>query len=161
VSPPPERELSRRGTILVGLGVAVVGAIIIGVAVLAPAAQFQSPRWVVGSIGGAFLFMGGWIAGLSLAGYDPKNGDAALPSPAVQLAVLLPAMLCFAAPFHWIAFWPGERAFRSSFSIPFLSWSGAASAWIGRVMFGAGAILIDVLTVALVVSLIRKARAGR
>jgi hypothetical protein len=144
-----------------GLGVAAVGAIVIGVAVRAPATQFQSPRWVVGSVGGAFLFLGGWIAGLSLAGYDPAKGDAALPSPAVQLAVLLPAMLFFAAPFHWIAFWPGERAFQSSLSIPFVSWSGAANAWMGRVVFGAGAILIDALIVALVVRLVRKARAGR
>ena len=38
----------------------------------------------------------------------------------------------------WVAFGPGERAF--AVSLPFLG-SGPASPWIGRAVFGVGAVL--------------------
>jgi len=146
--------------VLVGLVAAAVGVAVLVVAVRAEPGKFETPRWVVASMGGAFLLFGGWTAAVFGAGYDPDKPDAKLPSPAVQLAVLLPALACFAAPFHWIAFWPGPRRFETSVSLPFASAHGTSHGWTGRAMFGAGALLIDVMIVALVVTLLRKMRLG-
>lgn len=143
-----------------GLAVGIVGFVIVGVALFAGEQGFHAPRWVVACVGGAFLFFGGWIAAIYATGFDPARPDETLPPPLVQLAVLLPGLLCFAAPFHWIAFWPGPRQFSTSFSLPFLSVRGSSSGLSGRIAFGAGAVLIDALVVASAVRLLRRARAS-
>jgi hypothetical protein len=153
-----EREMSRGGAVALGAVVALVGIAIIAVGLFAPAGKFEAPRWVVMSAGGAFFLFGGWTAVLYAAGFDPKNPDATMPPPLVQLAVFLPAFLCLAAPFHWVAFGPGPRAFSTSVSLPFTSASRVSHGWTGRAAFGAGAILMDVMVVALVVSVVNKSR---
>ena len=143
---------------LIGLLVAGVGLAIVLVAFLAPANRFEAPRWVVGCCGGAFLFFGGYLAAIMAGGYDPLRARETLPPPLVQLAWFVPGFLCFAAPFHWIAFWPGPRKFSSTFSIPFVSVHGPASGLGGRIAFGFGALLIDALLAATVIRLLREAR---
>jgi hypothetical protein len=49
-------------------------------------------------------------------------------------------IVCFALTFDWVAFGPGERQFSGFGFIP--------SEWIGRAVFGAFAILLDVLAIA-------------
>jgi len=150
--------MSRRGAILMGVLVVAVGVTIVAVAVLAPDGRFGlTPRWVVASIGGAFLFFGGWMVAIYALGFDPKRPDETLPSPGVQLAAFLPGMILFVAPFHWVAFWPGPRTFSTSFSLPFLSASGPSSGLGGRVVFGAGAVLVDLMIVGIAVKLGRRA----
>src|SRR6516164_2862322 len=116
-----DRPLSRKASILVGIACAAVGIAIILVSLFANSRGFQAPRWVVASAGGAFLFLGGWLAALYATGYDPQRPEQTLPSPAVQLAVFVPGMLFLAAPFHWVAFGPGPRQFSTTVSIPFLA----------------------------------------
>jgi hypothetical protein len=48
---------------------------------------------------------------------------------------------------NWIAFGPGERGFGGGLALPFVSVSGPASEWTGRVAFGIGAVLVDVFLV--------------
>lgn len=154
-----EREMSRRGAILLGVVVTAVGAIIVAVSVLAPDGQFgATPRWVVACVGGAFLFFGGWTAAIYALGFDPKRPDDTLPSPGVQLAVFIPGMLLFVAPFHWVAFWPGPRVFSTSLSFSALSAHGTSggNGWTGRVVFGAGAVLVDLFIVWIAVHLGRR-----
>src|SRR5215470_3932288 len=100
---------------LIGLLVAGVGLAILAAA-FASNRRFEAPRWVVGGLGGAFLFFGGYLAAIMAGGYDPLRPKETLPPPLVQLAWFVPGFLCFAAPFHWIAFWPGPRRFSSSVS---------------------------------------------
>ena len=150
-----EKQVSRGAAVLVGLGVAAFGLVVVVVALTRDPEKLQTPRWVVASMGGAFLVFGGWTAAVYRSGYDPGKPDAKLPPPALQLAVLVPGLILFAAPFHWIAFWPGPRTFQSSFSLPFLSGSGTSHGWTGRAMFGAGAILIDLMILSLTVTLVR------
>jgi hypothetical protein len=151
-----ERSLSPRASIRVGVLIAAIGIAIVAASVLAPAEKFQTPRWVIACVGGAFLFFGGWTAAIYAMGFDPARPEETLPSPALQLAVFIPGMLLFAAPFHWVAFGAGPRQFSSSLSIPFLTIRGASGAGTGRAIFGAFSILIDVFLVALIVKLVRQ-----
>jgi hypothetical protein len=151
-----EKPLAKNGSIFVGLALALAGVAIVLVSVYAESEKFHAPRWVVGSVGGAFLFFGAWTAALYALGYDPQRPNETLPSPAVQLAVFIPGILLFAAPFHWIAFGPGPRQFSMTFSIPFLSARHPGGSVVGRILFGFGAILVDVLLVATVVRLVRQ-----
>ena len=150
-----EKPVSGTGAILVGAVVALAGVVLVGAAAFASAEKFEAPRWVVASVGGAFLIFGGWTAVIYSLGYDPKQPQDTLPSPLVQLLVLVPGMILFAAPFHWIAFGPGPRQFAASFSIPFLSVRRGGSELPGRIAFGIGALLVDAILVAAVVRLLR------
>jgi hypothetical protein len=151
-----ERTLSPRASILLGVLVAAAGIGIVAASVLAPAEKFQAPRWVIACVGGAFVFFGGWTAAIYALGFDPKRPDETLPPQPVQLAVLIPGILLFAAPFHWVAFGAGLRQFSSSLSVPFLTIRGASGAWTGRAIFGLFSILIDAVLVASVVKLVRR-----
>jgi hypothetical protein len=153
---PREKEIGRSGAIALGVVVALTGVAVVGAAFLAKPEGFHSPRWVVACAGAAFLFFGGWTVALYASGYDPNRPRETLPSARIQLAVLVPALLFFAAPFHWVAFGPGPRAFSSSFSLPFLSVGGRAAELPGRVMFGIGSLLIDAILAAAVIRLVRE-----
>ncbi|MEO8189879.1 MAG: hypothetical protein ABI682_06020 [Acidobacteriota bacterium] len=155
---PVEKEMSRNAAVALGVVVALTGITILIVAFTARAEGFHAPRWVVGCAGAAFLFFGAWTAALYATGYDPKRPKEKMPSPAVQFAVLIPALIFFAAPFHWIAFGPGAREFSGSTSIPFLTIRHGIPGLGGRIMFGFGALVIDAILVAAVVGLVRAER---
>ena len=152
-----EREISPRGAILLGLLVAAVGIAIIAAAAWAPQKDVHAPRWVAASAGGAFMLFGSWTAVVYALGYDPKRSAETLPPPLVQLAFFVPGIALLALPFHWVAFAPGPRAFSGSFSLPFLSISRRAGELSGRIAFGAGAVLMDLMIVAVAVRLLRRA----
>jgi hypothetical protein len=59
--------------------------------------------------------------------------------------------------FNWIAFGPGERRFSGGVALPlFRVSSSRIGEWTGRLVFGAGAILIDLFFVWAVVRGIRQ-----
>jgi len=151
------RAMSPRAAIGTGALVAAVGIAILALSVWAPGDKFQAPRWVVAAIGGAFVFFGGWTAIVYAMGYDPKRGDETLPPPLVQLAFFAPGLTLFAVPFHWVAFGPGPRAFSGGVSLPFVTISRGTGELSGRIWFGIGAILIDLLIVGVSIKLIRRA----
>ncbi|HEY6928253.1 MAG TPA: hypothetical protein VJA66_01130 [Thermoanaerobaculia bacterium] len=156
-----DRPLSRKASILVGIICAGAGIAIVLVSIFADSKGFRAPRWVVASAGGAFLFFGGWTAALYAMGYDPRRSEETLPSPAVQLAVLIPGLALFAAPFHWVAFGPGPRQFSTSWSLPPFTVGGSSGSTTGRIAFGVGALVVDALLVASVVRLVRQMLRGR
>lgn len=153
-----EKPSSRRSAILIGTIVALTGVAIVGAAIWGSAEKFHAPRWVVGACGGAFLFFGGWTAAAYALGYDPARPEETLPSPGVQLMALVPGMLLFAAPFHWIAFGPGPREFSTTLSAPFVSARTGSSGLSGRIAFGRGVVVIDAILVAAVIRLVRAGR---
>lgn len=155
-----EKEIGRSGAIALGVALALTGLAIVAVAFLGKGEGFHAPRWVVACAGAAFLFFGGWTAALYATGYDPRRPTETLPGPGIQLVVLVPGLLFFAAPFHWIAFGRGARAFSSTLSLPFFAARGTASDTSGRVMFAIGCLLIDAIIVAVVLRLARE-MAGR
>lgn len=153
--PLQNTRTSRAASVLVGAVVALAGAGILALAVFGTPERFSSPRWVVACAGSAFLVFGGWTAALYARGYDASRPDDNLPSARIQLMVLIPGLLLFAAPFHWIAFGPGPREFSSMVSIPFVSVRQGSAVSTGRILFGAGALLIDAILVAAAIRLLR------
>ena len=86
------------------------------------------PRWVGAAAGLVFV-----LAGVAIA----------MPARASRLKDLVGATLVtlFASIGAWVAFGPGERAFTSSVSGGGVSASGGGNEWVGRIVFGFGAIL--------------------
>jgi len=152
-----EREMSPRGAIVFGVLMAVVGIGIIAAGAWAPQKDVHAPRWVIEATGGAFLFFGSWTAVVYALGFDPKRSAETLPPPLVQLAFFVPGIVFLALPFHWVAFGPGPRAFSGSFSLPFLWISRRSGELSGRVAFGIGAVVMDLIVVAITVTLLRRA----
>jgi hypothetical protein len=150
------RSLSRNASILVGVACAVAGIAIVLASVFADSKGFHAPRWVVASAGGAFVFFGGWTAALYAMGYDPQRSEQTLPPAAIQLVVLIPGLVLFAAPFHWVAFGPGPRQFSTSFGLPFFAVHQTGGSAGGRIAFGLAALLVDALLVACVARLVRQ-----
>ncbi len=142
----------------VGAVVALTGIAIVAVSIFGSAEKFHAPRWVIAACGGAFLLLGGWTAAMYARGYDESRPEAALPSPWVQLAVLVPSLILLAAPFHWVAFGPGPRQFSGGLSIPFLSIRTGSSDTLGRIWFGIFAVLFDVILVFATIRLVARIR---
>jgi len=155
----------RTGPILVG-GAAVACVILLAlarflgaretrVAPSAGTAQRGQP-----ALGGAAAALGLMVAGAGTYGAihaEPFNADSLMAVPAGSMFVLAGGLLglppdsrwrdllatllvtCFALTFDWVAFGPGERRFTG-----FLS-----NEWVGRTLFGAFAVLLDVLAIAM------------
>ena len=154
---PDGREMSRRAAIVLGALVAAVGLGVLALAFWGSGEKFHAPRWVIAACGGAFVFFGGWTAVVYALGYDPRRSEETLPPPLVQLAFFAPGLAMFALPFHWVAFGPGPRAFSGSFSLPFVTVSQRSGEMSGRILFGIGAVLIDLMILGICVKLIRRA----
>ena len=154
---PDGREMSHRAAIVLGALVAAVGLGVLALAFWGSGEKFHAPRWVIAACGGAFVFFGGWTAVVYALGYDPRRSEETLPPPLVQLAFFAPGLAMFALPFHWVAFGPGPRAFSGSFSLPFVTVSQRSGEMSGRILFGIGAVLIDLMILGICVKLIRRA----
>ena len=154
---PDGREMSRRAAIVLGALVVAVGLGVLALAFWGSGEKFHAPRWVIAACGGAFVFFGGWTAVVYALGYDPRRSEETLPPPLVQLAFFAPGLAMFALPFHWVAFGPGPRAFSGSFSLPFVTVSQRSGEMSGRILFGIGAVLIDLMILGICVKLIRRA----
>lgn len=61
----------------------------------------------------------------------------------------------FAVTFDWIAFGPGERHFSGGISLGGVGFGARPAELFGRVMFGAGAVVFDIIAVVLWVRLLR------
>ena len=129
----------RLAALLLGAALVLVGGLIAAAVLsLLPQQQFLAwPTRVQLALGGAvFIF-----AGLGILLFALEHGLAAARLGAG-------AMLCFVLSFNWIAFGPGDHAFRRSVSS---SWSASESADIseyeGRAVFGGVALLLDALIV--------------
>jgi hypothetical protein len=124
----------------------------------APAADGEQREQPV--LGAVVAAMGLFVAGSGVYGAvhaDPFSVDSLMAVPAGLMFVFagiligLPQeskwrnllvtllIICFALTFDWVAFGPGERQFSGFGFIP--------SEWIGRAVFGAFAILLDVLAI--------------
>ena len=69
--------------------------------------------------------------------------------------MLLVFMVLFVAPFHWIAFGPGERSFSSSTSMGGVNLTQRGGETSGRLAFGLGAILMDIFSVFILYRIVR------
>ena len=105
-----------------------------------------TPVWVGVCAGALFVLAGAMI----INGYAWTHGRV--------LQDLMGFCVCslFAAIFGWIAFGPGERNFSSTVDLPFWRSTGRGNEWLGRAMFGFGALMAVGLGLFASVSAFRK-----
>jgi hypothetical protein len=141
---PPESssEIARQKptaavAILMGLLTFTCGAVVLAAATGMLATQpgtLEAPRWVIGCAG--IVFMAGALV--------PLNAAFGFPNWLNQLAGLSIAA-GLALVFNWVAFFPGERHFSSTLSLPGVQLSSGGGQIEGRIMFGLGALLADAI----------------
>ena len=132
-----QRKLSRRGQI--GMGVMFVATGLLPIALAAglitpKPGQMHAPAWVVFLAGCCFSLVGTVLI---------------LPERAIRLRGFFGGLFvtAFSTVFLWIGFGPGERQFRSGFSIgPASSWS-VGGEMDGRLVFGVAGVLIAAFAV--------------
>lgn len=148
-------ELSPLGRLLFG-GIFVVAGlriVLVGAGVLpVDPKTVHAPYWLIGCIGLSFMAAGASVA-LGAASSAPESDgslspDAPLPLRVLQYGLGLAVVTALATVGTWIAFGAGERKFKGTISALGLSQSGAADEWIGRVVFGFGAVLCWLMLVA-------------
>ena len=151
----PRRKLAVVGTACVLGGILIL---LLAAGVIGDARDIHAPRWVVGAAGLAFV-----LAGIAVAAGPADGRPTTASAPGTWRSSLLGGAivgLMAVAP-NWIAFGPGERRFGGMLGLPFLAVSSAVSETTGRVAFGIGAVLLDVVFVWIVARGFRAALARR
>jgi hypothetical protein len=121
----------------------------------APDENFNAPRWVIAAVGLAFALAGAMVI---VKGLESGFGDDPIYKW-ISTGMILAFLVFFAAPFNWVAFGPGERSFSGSTSIgPIAVNQSGASDFGGRMAFGIGAILMDILIIYILFRLLRGRR---
>ena len=119
-----------------------------------PDEDFNAPRWVIAAVGIAFALAGAMVA---LNGFKSSFGDHIVFKWAYNI-LLLVFLILFTAPFNWVAFGTGERSFSGSGSVGVgavsVTQSGAGET-SGRLVFGLGAILMDIFILFIVYRIIQ------
>jgi hypothetical protein len=113
--------------------------------------SINSPRWVIMAAGLVFVLSGFMVM---VQGLKSGFGDAPIYKWIYNILVIA-FLLVFALPVHWVAFGSGEREFSSSVALPFFSVSTSGGELGGRVAFGCGAVLVDIILIALVLRVLR------
>jgi hypothetical protein len=165
-------QLSPRGAVLVGSFAILCGVfpILIGLGVLTPTPPDgpPTPGWVAVAAGLMFVFAGvAIVLDYGVAGGVGPDGDLKPGTPLVirgaNLLLGMGIVGLMTAVAGWVAFGTGPRRFSSTVSLPFYSSHNPASSELtGRVVFGAGAVLMAAMFVACgVVGVRRFVRAWR
>jgi len=114
------------GVVVAAIGLSVAGSGIYGAIHVEP---FNADRLMAVPAGLMFVFAG------VLLGLPPDGKWRNL------LATLL--VTCFALTFDWVAFGPGEREFTGSIG----GFGFMPSEWVGRALFGAFAVVLDIIAI--------------
>jgi hypothetical protein len=140
--------------IVIGLATGAFGLyiLLVGLALLpvpGGARNLHAPFWVAALAGLVFLLGG---VSVLVQAIGRANDDAELPADAsswmivLQYGSVVAICACLAAIGSWVAFAPGERTF-----------SGASSGeTIGRVVFGIGAVITWLMTLAFAIAAMRR-----
>lgn len=160
-------QLTRRSALGVGVLCIAVGApTVLGALGLIPIRPSPGvPIWVVGAAGLTFWLVAIVMFADAIAG--GTNSDGTLPAgtpPAVHLlqaGAALAVVLALAAITTWIAFGPGERHFSITIALPFLIYHPKHSDLPGRIVFGAGAVMIWIIAIAGTVAAMKRHFARR
>jgi len=162
MSNDPEQPLTAAGLRFWGLFAVALGALImLAAAGVLPSKGGDAPSWVVACAASAFVFAGSLLVLRSFMGGDMHASDMPRGVP-LRLRVAyyllgLAVVGALATVGTGVALGPGEREF--AISLPFLG-SGPANPWIGRAVFGVGAVLTWLFFVVAAVAWWRKLVCG-
>jgi len=106
--------------------------------------NLHGPRWVGVAAGLAFILFG--LAMVAMPATSPEAQGQVTWRGFILVFGILGSMAAMA---NWIAFGPGERHFSGTISFPFFAISSGSSEWTGRIAFGVGALILDVMLVVL------------
>lgn len=143
-----DTEMTPQGRAIFGGIVMLAGLpiLLVGFGILQPDPKsIHAPLWVVACAGFAFMAAGASVALGALSKQPDADGSlplhAPLPLRVLQYVLGLSVVTGLALLGSWVAFGPGVRGFKSSWSAFGLSGSGAGDELIGRILFGIGAVL--------------------
>jgi len=157
-------QLSPTAAVVLGLVVALMGCLVIGIAIgIIPADSTRDPRWIGVAAGLAFVLAGAAvIVGFAVAGGAAPDGDLPPGTPfgvrLTQYLLGLGIVGLLTAIAVSVAFGPGPRQFNVT-GLPFLG--PKAGETMGRVVFGFGAVLSAAFFVVLAVVSARRLRRPR
>jgi hypothetical protein len=159
-----ETATSNRPHIFWGLFMAAIGGFIVagasGLLGIDMHPTDGEPQWVGICMGGIFLAGGLALVVQSLAIAKPMpdgsmSPDAPLWIQRISFALCMFIVGSFVAVFAWIAFGSGERHFSGGASFGGIqatgNFSGHANEMMGRMMFGAGAVLAGMMFIAFLI----------
>lgn len=155
-----EQPATPREARWIGAGAAAVGLyfMLVGLGLLpVPGGprSLHGPLWIVLAVGLAF-FLAALGVLVQVVGRANASGDLPAAAPlwlrAVQYLIFVTIFACFALIGSWVAFGPGGRSFSGSF----LFFGHAANELIGRAVFGFGAVICWLSTLAVAVVGARK-----
>jgi hypothetical protein len=159
---PARTQLSPRAAVAFGLFAALMGVLMIGMALhVVPAHNpGNTPQWVGVAAGLAFVLAGAAIiVGYAVAGGAAQDGDLSPGTPfgvrLTQYLLGLSIVGLMTAIGAWVAFGPGRREFSIS-GLPVLG--PRAGEVMGRVAFGVGTVLSAVVFVLFAVVSARRLR---
>lgn len=150
----------QRGSLIIAILTIALGVIVVLASFgIFPVSDegFAAPRWVVGLAGSAFLTAGVLLLLTLQRRADVHEITAEAPLKVFLRGGLTVVLLAiFAVLSHWIAFGSGGSNFANSAATPLPAFSSSAGGVVGRLVFMAGALLIDGLLVLGVIDLIRR-----
>lgn len=148
------------GGIFIALGTVMCLASV-GVLPLTMSQDGTDAHWVGVCIGLMFALAGGAIVlDYAIAGGTDANGNL-LPGTPYAMRVLqyvlgFGIMACMTATFSWVAFGSGPRHFSGGFAVPFLAVGGPVGETGGRIAFGAAAVVMWGVLIAVAVGGVRR-----
>lgn len=160
-------QLTPRGALLLALVCVASGVfpILAGVGIVPIRLENDTPGWIAVAAGSTFLLAGGALVVDALAGGIGPGGD--LPAGtkpglrAAQNVCGFGIVVLFATIASWIAFGKGERHFTTTISLPFMWARQSHSDASGRWAFGACAVLLWIVVLAVSVKSARRLLAPR
>src|SRR6185312_137406 len=153
-------QATPRQMLFIGSVAGVAGAyfILVGATLLpipGGPSNLHAPLWILLCVGFAF-FLAALALFVQALGHADATGELPPGAPrwmrVGQLLVGIAIFVCFGAIASWIAFAPGEREFSGTF----LFFSHETNAMIGRSVFGFGAVIVWLSTIAFTVYGLRK-----
>jgi hypothetical protein len=144
---------------LVGIFAIAIGGSIILVSldiIRTPDSSFHAPRWLAGMAGGVFVLAGLSVLFRELSGLLTWSECLSGFMRTVQRVLVILIVAFMAGIANWVAFGPGERSYSGSAGGASLTLFFNCGDVMGRIVFGIGALLLDLIIVIALLSFIIK-----
>lgn len=151
-----------KGVVLAGIFAAGIGLLIVFLSIdVIPAedSSFSAPRWVAGLAGLVFILGGFGVLLSALAETSDWSDRFSTVIKSLQSVVGVLIFVIMAGIANWVAFGSGDRSFSGSVSGSSFSIGLTTGELVGRIVFGVGAVLLDLIIVlGLITSIVRFVR---